>query len=107
MDGLHPLSRKGHLYKGIDGMDRVGCQIDHSLSSCCGKIRTVAECLAWSRPNAIAKVQSIIQTGTYRRTKFGHDLQGTGEREMETLDSVEHNNNGSFEDNIRRDRKVK
>ena len=85
MDGLHPLSRKGHLYKGIDGMDRVGCQIDHSLFSCCGRIRTVAECLAWSRPKAIAKVQSMVQAVTYRRTKFGHDLQGRAEREMGDL----------------------
>ena len=55
-DGLHHLSRKGHLYKRIDGMDRVGFQIDHNPFSCYGKNRTVAECLAWSRPDAIAIV---------------------------------------------------
>ena len=46
MDGLHQLSRKGHLCERIDGMDRVGSRIDHNPFSCYGKVRTVFECLA-------------------------------------------------------------
>ena len=56
MDGLHQLSRKGHLCERIDGMDRVGSRIDHNLFFCYGKVRTVFECLAWFRPDAIATV---------------------------------------------------
>ena len=43
VDSLQELSRKGHLSERIDGMDRVGVQIDHSPFSCYGKVRTVFE----------------------------------------------------------------